>query len=194
MSEWKGDRLAGVLQALKAGTPQTWLFKVETNVDDEIELTWPNLTQVPKDINLFLHDLEANRRLYMRTQNVYKFRPKSDGSPHRFSITAEPRETGYLLIRELRVQSSPLRTPSPMASVTFVLTQRAQIQVRLLTPTGRAVNQFQLGEGKTGLNAVQIPLTTRFESLLPRGVYLLEVAAVTSEGQMARAVRTVRLK
>lgn len=162
---------------------------METNVKDSVTLTWPNLTQVPKSLNLYLQDLETKRRLYMRTQTSYAFSPASDRTPRRFRITAEPRMGSNLLIRNLTIRTSLQRSAPTTSQVTYVLNQAADVQIRLLSVSGRLVNQFSAPSSRAGLNSLGVPHVNPLGFILPRGLYLCEVTATTKEGQSVKAVK-----
>jgi len=176
-------RQAAQLRESAAGASNQWEFVVETNSAERVELTWPDLSEVPNELALYLEDLESSRRIYLRTQTAYRFAPA--GRAHRFRITADPRSEGALRISSVSVRPDG-RGPGTR-SVTFSLSQPAAVQVRVLTATGRTLLQAQLGAAQPGLNTV--PLTARdARSALARGQYLCELVAATPEGRAARHV------
>lgn len=187
----RGTRLAAILNQPEADS-MTWDFNVETNLSQEVELSWPDFTQVPKDINLYLDDLVSNRRLYMRTQLGYHFRGVA-GSTHPFRIVAERRRNANLVISGLSVRNNGLRGAAS-SQLTFVLSEAADVQVRMLSLSGRLVNQFPSPNCRAGLNSLVLSHTNRQGFVLPRGAYLCEVTAVTPEGQAVTGVRTLQVK
>jgi hypothetical protein len=179
----KRGRLAAALRNSDPRGRNEWDFAVETNSHDDVELTWPDLANAPKEVAVYLQDLESGRRLYMRTQSAYTFR--AGAQPHRFRITAEPRAASNLLVRDLSVLSSQARS----TTLTFVLNQTADVEVRVLSPSGKVVTQRQLSGSHVGLNSVALSHTDARGYALPRGLYLCEVTATTPEGQTVKSLK-----
>jgi hypothetical protein len=176
-------RQAAQLRESAAGASNQWELLVETNSAERVELTWPDLSEVPNELSLYLEDAESGRRVYLRTQTAYRFAPA--GRAHRFRITADPRSEGALRISNVSVRPDG-RGPGTR-SVTFSLSQPAAVQVRVLTNTGRTLLQAQVGAAQPGLNT--IPLTARdARSPLARGQYLCELVAATPEGRATKHV------
>jgi len=190
----KPARLAAALRKLHTPAELTWDFFVETNINGEVELSWPNLSEVPKDVNLYLDDLVAEKRVYMRTQNTLRFRALGDGTPRHFRIIATRRPSGALLLLNLAIHAGGDRTAPTASQVSFVLSREASARIRILNNSGRVVNQIELSNARAGVNIVPLPCTNRLGQILPRGQYLCEITATTAEGQTMRAVRAFTVR
>ncbi|MBI3922499.1 MAG: hypothetical protein HY318_13840, partial [Armatimonadetes bacterium] len=184
----------GVSQAAGQATGQlSWEFHVTTNLSEPVEISWPDLSPAPKQFALYLQDLETSRRVYMNTQSTYRIQPHGSGAPYRFRIFAELRGADRLLIQGLNVLPAGRLTRSGNM-VSFTLTQEAVVQVRILSASGRVVSQLQLPTARRGLNSTQVPLTNGLGFVLPRGFYLCEVTATTTEGRIVKAVKGFSLR
>jgi len=188
-------RLASALtRSVNGRLAMAWDFVVETNLNRDVELSWPDLSEVPKDLNLYLEDAVTQKRVYMRTQTAYRFPAAGNGAPRRFRITGAPRQTGALLLQNLTLRSGGERTAVSVSQASFVLSKTADVQVRILDGSGRVMSQSQLPNSRAGINTVQVPHTNRLGHILPRGRYLCEVVATTAEGQTIKVVRAFTIR
>jgi len=182
-------RHAAALRSSAANARNEWEFVVETNLDREVELSWPDLGSAPKDLAFYITDVETGRRVYMRTQAALAFRPSGVG-PRRFRISAEPRGAGALAVRDMAILNSSARA----STLNFVLSQHADLELRVISPSGKLVNNQTLLNQRVGLNSVTIHHQDGRGYVLPRGFYLVEVTATSPEGQIVKGLKGFALK
>lgn len=163
--------------------------RVKGIVQEEVTLTWDGIGYAPKGVSLTLVDLATGTRRYMRTQTAYRFVPSDGETERRFKVIAELGNERPLRIVGLRAM--PMRGQGVL--ITFSLTKPAQIQVEVLTLTGRRVavlsEQEIRGAGVQrlvwrGLSSDGMEVST--------GVYLVRVRATDDEGRVVQAVTMVR--
>lgn len=166
-----------------------WPFVVEARVADEnVVLSWPNLSGVPRDVRLFLVDLDSGRQTYMRTSSNYAYRP-AGRALRQFEIRAE--RNGAAALRITGITTRPTRGGA--LELSYVLSRPATVRVRLTTPAGRLVDSsaFQ-SAARSGVNRMTwVP--RRQGRLLSPGFYLIEIIARTEDGRVAKGLSAVRL-
>lgn len=175
-------------------TSSVWRLAVRTAIPGDVTLSWPSLGAAPRNLRFTLVDEATGRRQAMRTTTAYPLRTDASGAPRFFHIEVSDAETSRLRISNLNVLSASTRASSGL-SVMFSLSHEAQVQLRLRAANGRvaAATPAQV-IAKQGLNLLSLPTTDRNGRRLPRGTYLVELVATTSELQQVRSVRTVTLK
>jgi flagellar hook assembly protein FlgD len=128
----------------------------------------------------------------MRTTSAYTFRAGAAGEERRFRIEVETASAQGKLLAHLNAVNNGAQGG---AHFSFVLSQPATVNARIITPTGKVAAVVARGvEGKQGLNTFTWNGKTASGASLPRGVYLVEVEAVTDEGQVVKDVRTFALR
>lgn len=170
-----------------------WRAVVQTNAPGQnVSLTWPDLSQVPSALRFTLVDEATGKRQAMRTTSAYQFRADEGGRP--FRIELSDAESTRLRISNLTAAGAGLRSGGNL-SISFSLSQTANVQLRLLSPAGRTIASLPSDLAlKEGLNWLTLPARAGSGGFLPRGTYLLELIATTPEQQQVRAVRAVGLR
>ena len=175
-----------VRQSLAA--KETWHLIVrgaQPNMD--ITLRWNDLGTAPRPLRFYLIDEATGKRRYMRTQHGYTFRTDAAGEEKQFRIELDTTPNGGRLLNHLNVVNNGVSG----AHFSFVLSQPAMVNARIITPTGKVAAVVARGvEGKQGLNTVTWNGKSASGAAMARGVYIVEVTAVTEEGQEMREVRT----
>jgi hypothetical protein len=184
------ERLAVDLRALFA-TSAEWEFVVETDIADaEVTLAWPDLSRVPKDVDLVLVDEETGARRRLRTTGSYVFDSGPAGGSRRFRIIAGGVLGGRLAITGLSAAPSK----GGVFSISYSLSQAAVVDVAIYTLSGEVVARpAQSRSGGPGSDTVYWDGRGIAGNLLPAGTYLCELTARTEDGQAARAVRAVAI-
>jgi flagellar hook assembly protein FlgD len=127
----------------------------------------------------------------MRTTQSYTFRTGALGEERKFRIELDTTPTTGRLLNHLSV----LNNGAQSAHFSFVLSQPATVNARIITPTGKVAAVLARGmEGKQGLNTLTWNGKASNGASLARGVYIVEVSAVTEEGQEMRDVRTFTMR
>jgi len=127
----------------------------------------------------------------MRTVSAYAFR--ADGrAPRRFEILAEPRTGASLRISG--ITAAPTRGGA--LEIVYSLSQPADVSVRVLSPSGRQVGGAPPTRqaSRAGLNRLSWRAVDDDGRALPRGLYMIEIAAQSESGQATKALATLALR
>ena len=162
-----GRRLAQDVRSASSGGPQVWDVEVLLpGARQQVTLSWPDLSALPRGMEAYLEDEATGRRVAMRTCTAYSFN-SGEGGVRRFRITVQPRSGSSLAITELSV----MRTRG-VPSVRVNISRDAMLRVVVLDPaSGR--RQTLVGEhaGRAGMNVIS---TGRSDGL-GAGMYLIEI-------------------
>ncbi len=167
--------------------PQSWDFDVSTDITNaDVVLTWPNVTDVPKALDLKLVDVESGVTKYMRTTSSYRFN-SGEGGNHRFRLVAEPRTAGKLLITGIMVNTS---RAIGGASISYSLSAESTADVVIKGASGKVVRSLAKGKVTTrGINSLSWNYRDEVGDPVPAGSYLIEVVATTPDGEVAKSIR-----
>ncbi len=166
----------------------SWEFVVETaEPNQEVVLRWPDLHQLPRNANLVLVNLATGERRHLRTTSAYTFRTDSNGIG-RFRLETAPMSQ-LLRIQQVQVNSGR----GNQHTITFQLTGDATVQVNIVAG-GKVVRQLLNQATRSGA-LQQATWDGRDQSgvALPPGTYIVEIRAVSEDGQVARATAPVVL-
>ncbi|NLC56637.1 MAG: hypothetical protein GX774_07375 [Armatimonadetes bacterium] len=169
-----------------AASRLVWELTVETDVVDRpVILKTPNLASVPKELDVVLEDVDGGgKRTYLRTAGGYSFHPGQQGRRH-FRLIVEPRSEGALRISGVEV--TPTRGGR---AISCSVSRAALLTVELLGPAGRRLKLVADRQATAaGRATVWWDGTREDGARLPAGVYLVQVTAVTPEGQSAREIK-----
>ena len=189
-SEW--GRAAGdyAIDIRPEGAPKTsWDVNLETNQrNQQIFLSWTDHYSVPKDVRLYLVDLDGGQRRYLRTTGSLVLNSGETGQ-RRLRIEATRGGASMLAITNLLV--TPTRGLGTL-DVQFTLSADALVDADVLSPSGRKVRQLTRSRAYT-VGANHLPWDGRSDPgvKLAPGMYLLQITATTEEGQSVRALRPV---
>jgi len=157
---------------------------------EDIILSWPDLTLLPKDVSLILVDLATGERRYMRTTVQYRIPGTRATSENRFQIIAERGLTNMLQIIGLHVNTSR----EEGHTIAFSLTRAARISIKIRTPSGRLVRAIEEAHARTaGENIVYWNGRDQQNRQLPRGRYFIEVHAIDEDHRQIRAITIMSL-
>jgi hypothetical protein len=158
----------------------------------DVTLRWNDLGKAPRPLRFRLIDETTGARRYMRTTDGYTFRTGAAGEERAFRIELDATLAAGKLLNHLSVLNNKA---GGSAHFSFVLSQPATITARVITPTGKVASVIARGvEGKQGLNALTWNGKSASGAAMPRGIYIIELTAVTGEGQEMRDVRTFALR
>lgn len=157
----------------------------------EVTLRWNDLGKAPRPLRFRLIDETTGARRYMRTTSGCTFRTGAAGEERAFRIELDATPAAGKLLNHLSV----LNNGAVGAHFSFVLSQPAAINAPIITPTGKVAGVIARGiEGQQGLNALTWNGKAASGAAMPRGTYIIELTAVTEEGQEMRDVRTFALR
>jgi hypothetical protein len=196
----QGGEITRLAQDLRApgGAAKTWDFLVRSpKANEEVTITWPEVAAVvPRDYQLTLVDKDSNVRRVLRNTSSYTLNTGASAT-RAFQIVAEPmRRAGRVQITNFDVQPGRTRGANGETSVAinYGFSQNAEARInirngrgqtiRTLIPTTRSAE----GGSTVGGNVVW-DLRDQSGSVLPGGVYQMELLAIGSDGQTSRQVR-----
>lgn len=153
-------------------------------------LTWPNISQVPKNVRFRMVDRQTGVTRDLRTSSSYTITMDRPGA-RLFDITVEPGATGRAVIGGVQVISEGRDRNAPV-TIQYSLTASAQTTVRVLSPSGKEIYTAVRGRAdSTGVNAVTWNKRDNAGRSVAPGNYIVEILVETSEGQRVRVTRPV---
>ncbi|MCS7225093.1 MAG: hypothetical protein NZ959_11170, partial [Armatimonadetes bacterium] len=157
----------------------------------EVVLTFDGVGYAPKDKSVWLVDLSTGKRLYLRTQHSYRFRPERGETERRFKVIAETGNERSLRI--VGVKTSPVRGEGIVLE--FGLTKEAQVTVEVLTLMGRRVALVEAQKGRSeGTHRVLWRRTNSDGRELTQGRYLIKITATDADGRQVQAMTIASLR
>ncbi|MBI2843853.1 MAG: hypothetical protein HYX78_10675 [Armatimonadetes bacterium] len=183
---------AGELYAIDtraAGATKTsWdLVVTPSGPNEDVVVKWENIAQAPKQYRLVIVDESTGRSQYVRTTSSYRF-ASGDGSPRRLTVTADSSPSTRLMITNL--VAGPMRGTS--LAFTYNLTTDAQMSAEIVNPAGKPVRRLESGRPtRSGINSLSWDRRDDQGRSVSAGLYMLQLRAVTEEGEMVKTVRPV---
>ena len=190
--ETMGQKLSVSLQSRPVVERTVWRAAVITDQPNaDVALSWDNLNrQLPKGYQMYLVDEATGARRYMRTTSTYTFRSEPQGITQRtFRIEVTPARSGAPLLSRLSAQADGAGN----WRVLFSLGQEAHVQWRVLSPTGKVIFK-NATVGKQGLNVLSWDSKSQRGTIVPRGVYVMQVVAEAADGQVVQAAQMVTVR
>ncbi|MBC7288099.1 MAG: hypothetical protein H5T86_08680, partial [Armatimonadetes bacterium] len=154
----------------------------------EVELRWPDLSELPSSVRPILIDCATGRLVYMRTASRYVFQPAEAETERQFQIVDE------CVGRQLQVQALAARQSAQGAEVCFTLSAPATVTVDVMNIAGRLVRRIVADrETAAGPCAVRWNGCSAGGSPVPPGRYLVRVIARAEDGQQVTATTSIVL-
>ncbi len=168
----------------------SWQLTVKGPAGAKISVTWPDLTQLPKDADILLHDTLTGTQCYLRTMTSYTVALGANETSRTLQLTVTPRSLSALQIYNL--QAIRMRANGAAVNITCQVTAAATTTVDIRMPTGRLIRQLSSVSpaGSVSLVWDGKDATGR---LVSRGAYQCQVRAVTENGQSVSALILVSL-
>jgi len=153
-----------------------------------VELLWPDLSDLPKDVRPVLIDKTSGRRVYMRTVPGYRFRPGKSEAERRFEIVLAGQQA-------LAVQALAARPAGAGAEICFTLSAPASVSVEIINIAGHSIRQV-VGRRQMQAGPCRVVWNGCGDSgsPAPPGRYIVKVTARADNGQQVTAVRTLVLR
>ncbi len=183
-------RLAGEVRPYQRGQ-QTWRAEVVSQVADEVVLTWPGLLrQLPRGVVIELIDEQTGQSLLLNTHSAYRYQATRAGETRQFRLVSRVGNVQRTTITDLRV------TPSRSAGTTLTLTLSGPGEVTLTVRGlgGRLVKSLSQQVTEAGTVTLGWDGTDQEGRKVPRGSYVVEATAISPNGALSRAVRTVTVR
>jgi len=174
------------------GNQQTWEVCVSSQLTQTpIVISWPTLnSSVPREVKLWLEDVDGGQRVYMRTNTSYTFQMSEPGV-RRLRVVAQLDQSAPLTVSGLRVQ----QTGGGTVSVTYNVSRPASVGAEVLNIAGRIVRR--LGEQMATPGAAQTLLwngKNEQGALVPSGKYLIRLTACAEDGQSVQIIQPVTVQ
>ncbi len=185
-SQWQRETRSP--SELTSDTP--WRVQVVAPGSQEVVLSWPDLSRLPKDVRPMLHDLATGRSIYMRTQLRYKFtREGSTTIPRVFEIQCDSRQSQALTVTSLSAAVQP-----GGAALTFALSTDASVDAEVLNISGRCVADLAYEKVlPAGMHTLRWDMHNDHGAPVPNGLYLIRVRARQPNGQQVQALTTCNI-
>lgn len=166
-----------------------WSVFVKSNKADQITLTWPNMSSVPKNVSFRLTDVATGTSRDMRRTSGYTF-TTTDASTREFTIQAQPGTASKAIIGNVVVsQPGKARDKSAPFTISYTLSADATTTVRILGAGGKEVFTATRGRADSvGENTATWALRDNANRAVAPGVYRVEIMAETSDGQRVRKI------
>jgi len=176
---------------LPAGrTSYEWDLVVTTDIPDtDVAVVLPDLSKLPKDLQVTLTDLDTGKAVYMRTTSQYLFRSGPAGATRHLRLTVAPRSAGGLV-----VSGASATAVGSRVTVSYVASVPCTVTARVLNIAGRVVRVIASNvPASAGVNTLAWDGRGTTGSPVPAGTYLIELDAVADNGQRVRCVTHVTL-
>lgn len=182
-----GRRLAVDVRPAAAAS-EVWSFAVATDMAGvQVELSLPDLSEVPADKLVFLVDETAGKRIYARTMATYSY-DAGEGGERRFRLeVADRADTG------LMITGAAAATAGGRVSVSYTLSSAAQVSVEVLNIAGRKVATLGGDLQPAGVSTASWNGRSASGTICPAGRYLVRISARADDGQQAQAIVPVQL-
>lgn len=181
----KPTRLAQALST-NAGR-KTWKVVVTTKGAATVNLTWPNLSTVPKNMQFRLIDTATNETRNLRQASGYTF-TTSDAATRVFTIEQSTGQVGRAVIGNVVVGGGG-RGPGVPFTINYTLSSDATTTVRILSGAGKEIYTASRGRAdRSGENTVTWAMRDNANRLVAPGSYQAEIIAETATGERARRV------
>ncbi len=184
-----GERLAHDIRPASAG-PMVWTFAVETDLPDaEVQVLLPDLSAVPRDLAVYLTDLDTGERMYARTLPAYSFTTGADGALRHFALEVAPQGADALTIRSAAVSGG-----AAGMMVTYDVSSTCNLSIEVLNIAGRPVRTLVQSRAVPAGQGQQLwDLRSAEGTLVPAGTYLIRLEAVAENGQRVQALRSAQV-
>lgn len=188
-SEVKAGEPTRLMQDLKSpgSGARSWRLHVTSDKGGAVTLSWPGLSQLPKNVRLTLKDEQTGRTVSLRGASSATVTVPSGGRAAEFTLSASRRLSQPFALTGLRVERGPADSRAAGSrSYSFALTSTADANLRgrVTTLGGQTIAEFESGRAAGGA-------TTRLHwngraangAPLPVGSYLVEVSGEAENGE-----------
>lgn len=170
------------------GKSKEWTFVVSANEpDQEVRLTWPDISAIPRGYRCTLVDVDADRRVAMRTSRCYTFSSGTAGAVRRFRVAVGEAAAGGLAITNFVAADG-----RGAKTLSYTLSRDASVSAQVLNVAGRLVrNLGQAQQRAAGQNELIWDLRSEAGARVPNGIYLVKLGARSADGEVVGATRMV---
>lgn len=176
-----------------AGGTKTWDVIVNTDqAESDVVVSWPEVRSVPRNVRLTLTDKATGQTVDLRQQSSFRFNTGRGVEPRSFVITAKPSAiAGRALVTNLMV--NPVRAANgrsaPVYEINYSLNQDVRVEMSILSASGKMMATIgNTRAAAVGDNRAVWNGRDNGGRDLPAGLYVLQVRAITGDGEMTRSV------
>jgi methionine-rich copper-binding protein CopC len=174
----------------RANTPWEVQVQVPAGNDGTATLYWQGVHQAPRTVNPVLVDLQTGERRFLRTTSSHTFAVSRQGGVYRFRIEMAP-QSGLLRLSQVRVSGG--RSAGGGYTISFHLSASAQIEANVLS-AGKLVRRLSSSASRSaGIQQITWDGRDANGVALPAGSYMVEIKAVSADGQVARSMVPILL-
>ncbi len=178
--------------SLGAQTATKWVWNLDIHnlqPGTEVEVAMPDLSAVPNNYSVTLHDPLSGKSTYMRTASGCRFTARSE-RPRRLQLVVQEKGIGSLVISSMSVQPAGSGT----VHIVFSLSQPAETTVEILNIAGRCVRKIEQQHLRlAGNHTILFNGHNSYGAPVPGGRYLVAVSARAENGQQVRRLMSVSL-
>jgi subtilisin family serine protease len=186
------DETAPLAVSLANSATARWTWDLDvTNLapGTAAEIAMPDLSSLPADYIITLHDPLTGASTFLRTASEYRFVSRSAGS-RAFQLTVREKTASSLAINTMSVQ--PNRSGG--AQIAFSLSADAQTDVEILNIAGRSVRKVEQEHLRlAGNHTILFNGRNGYGARVPDGCYLVALRAKAQDGCQVRQLMTVNL-
>lgn len=189
--DWGGQSGEYITDVRPAASPsQRWDIEVSCSISRTlVTLSWPQVGSLPRHVAPVLFDPETGRRTNMAAVHTYRFRTGARGGKRRLAI-----ETGGAR-SELRLGAVSVRSSGPMATISYVLSAPARVDIEVRDSRGAWVRTLTRGHRRAEGRHILSWNTRDVRGRAVRdGAYRVTIVASAESGAVARASRTVAVR
>jgi len=184
-SDW-GAQSGGYGVDLRSASTLTnqWDVSVQTNVaNTTASISWPNSAAIGRSTSLTLTDLATGDVRNITNSSSYSWQTGDKPATRTFRIVAT-RNTVNGDLRITGLAARPTGRANSAATVSFNLTNTANVEVRVLGASGTTVRKLSSRATRAaGANDLTWDLRNDQGSAVPAGAYTVEVKAQSADGR-----------
>jgi hypothetical protein len=183
-----GGRLMGELAA--GGATRSWDLEAVSWVAGEVVLSWPSLQRsLPRGLVVELEDLTTGQVTLLNTRAAYRYQSRGAGERRALVLRTRVGNIERAAITSLQMRA----TRAGGAQLELTVTGAAELTLTVRGLGGRMVKQVRSEASGAGTVTVSWDGTDADGRPVPRGTYQVEAVAVSGNGAVSRAVRTVAI-
>jgi serine protease len=177
-----------------AGGVKSWDVVVATDkANTTVNVTWPDIASVPRNYRLTLTDKVTGQSVEMRHTGSYQFNSGHSAGSRSFTLTAQPTTAaGRAVFTSVTVNPSHSRGDGSPAiyEIGYTVSQDVQVEVTVLSSSGKVLSHVSPTRAiSTGANHLVWNGRDSAGRPVPAGPYVLQMRAITSDGEVTRDVR-----
>jgi hypothetical protein len=165
-----------------------WRLNVRSEEPGDVTVTWPNISQVPRNVRFRITDVATGLTRDLRMASGYTVRMAEPGV-REFKLSMEPGGATRAVIGNVSVSRAPTRDGIAPFTINYTLSGEAVTSVRILSAAGREVfTVVRARADLAGENTVSWALRDNANRAVAPGAYRVEIVAETVNGERVRRI------